>query len=61
MDEIREAAIEWCIQVAGQRTHGTTSQVPIEVFRQIEQKTLKPLPNASFEVSQWYAPTVHQD
>lgn len=61
LDEIREAAREWCIQVAGQRTHGTTSQVPIEVFRQIEQKTLKPLPNASFEVSQWYAPTVHQD
>jgi transposase len=61
LDEIREAAIEWGIHVAGQRTHGTTRQVPIEVFRQMEQKTLKPLPATEFEMNSWYTPTVHPD
>ncbi|PIW34189.1 MAG: transposase [bacterium (Candidatus Ratteibacteria) CG15_BIG_FIL_POST_REV_8_21_14_020_41_12] len=61
LDEIREAAMEWCIHVAGQRVHGTTREVPIEVFRQIEQGSLKPLPEAPFEMSQWYTPIVHPD
>ena len=61
LNEIREAGIDWCTHDAGQREHGTTRQIPIEVFRQIEQKTLKPLPATTFEMSQWSAPKVHDD
>ena len=61
LDEIRAAGLDWCIHIAGQRNHGTTGEVPIEVFRQIEQKSLKPLPEVPFEMSQWHRPKVHSD
>lgn len=61
VDEIRGAGLEWCIHVAGQRDHGTTRQIPIEVFRQIEKNALKPLPEAPFEMSEWYSPMVAGD
>jgi len=34
----------WSKEVAGTRIHGTTRQRPIEVFKEVEQKELKPLP-----------------
>ncbi|MCK5787218.1 MAG: IS21 family transposase [Candidatus Sabulitectum sp.] len=34
----------WAKEVAGTRIHGTIKQKPIEVFREVEQKELKPLP-----------------
>jgi len=34
----------WAKEVAGTRIHGTIKQRPIEVFKEVEQKELKPLP-----------------
>ena len=61
VEEMNEMAIEWCLHIAGQRDHGTTHLVPAEVFRLVEQKELRPLPNIRFEMSQWFRPKVHQD
>lgn len=57
----RESAAEWCRVVAGARVHGTTRQVPREVFERLEQSVLLPLPAAPFDVPTWHEAKVHDD
>ena len=59
--EINAALEDWCINVAGQRIHGTTRQRPIEVFREVEQAALRPLPEAPFELATWSEAKVAKD
>ncbi len=40
--DMRSAARRWCLEVAGQRTHGTTHRRPLEVFREEERPALAP-------------------
>ena len=35
--EMRSAARRWCLEVAGQRIHGTTHRRPLEVFEEEER------------------------
>src|SRR3990170_868480 len=59
--EINTALEEWCLEVAGQRIHGTTRQRPIEVFRALEQPALQPLPASPFELATWDQAKVARD
>lgn len=43
----------WQDEVCNRRRHGTTHQVPAEVFRQCEQAALMPLPTAPYELYRW--------
>jgi hypothetical protein len=43
------------------REHGTTHRRPLEVFRDLEQASLKPLPAHRFEIVLWKEATVHRD
>ena len=53
--------LRWCRDVAGRRTHGTTRQVPLEVFAQAEQPALQPLPETSWEASTFKTCKLHRD
>jgi len=44
--DCREQAERWCLEVAGQRIHGTTRRVPLVVFRDEGQSCLLPLAGA---------------
>ncbi len=61
LEEINRQALEWCLRVAGTREHGTTHQEPLTLFRLVEQKELKPLPEAPFEMVIWCQAIVAHD
>lgn len=51
----------WVREVAGTRTHGTTRQAPLRLFRDYEQAALLPLPTAPFTLLQIKPVKVHPD
>ena len=51
----------WCLEVAGQRVHGTTKQVPWAVFDQVERAALQPLPATAWEPVTWKQAKLHPD
>lgn len=55
------AAERWCLEVAGQRTHGTTRQKPLELFEQEEFQSLLPLPADPWELVTWATAKVAPD
>jgi transposase len=59
LDQARLHARTWCIQVAGQRIHGTTQQRPMEHFR-AEEAGLLPVP-APYDVPLFKSCKVHRD
>jgi transposase len=61
LDIIAPALHRWVHEIAGTREHGTTHRRPLEVFRELEQAVLKPLPPRRFEPVLWKEATVHQD
>lgn len=58
---VQREAIRWCMQVAGQRIHGTTRQRPLVVFENVEKAALKPLEGERFDPPQWAQCKVHPD
>jgi len=61
LDDCREQAERWCKEVAGLRVHGTTRQLPREVFEAEEQAKLQPYDGVIYDVPQWKEVTVHPD
>jgi hypothetical protein len=59
--EVQTQAEHWCSQVAGQRVHGTTRQVPIVVFEDQERQHLLPYDGTLYEVPLWREVVVHPD
>ena len=53
VDDARASAERWCRDIAGTRIHGTTRRVPREVFETVEKTTMKPPPDALFDVPLW--------
>src|SRR3569832_453616 len=58
---IRRHAETWCREVAGARVHGTTSEVPREVYERDELPHIQPAPATTFDVPHWYDPKAHPD
>lgn len=58
---IRRHAEAWCRDVAGARVHGTTRQVPREVYERDERPHMQPPPETAFDVPHWCDPKVHPD
>lgn len=52
-EEINRELLSWCLKVAGRRIHGTTRRQPLEVFGEVEQTALQPLPPEPFEIATW--------
>jgi transposase len=59
--EVNRALTRWLVDIAGERTHGTTGRKPLEVFKQEELTELRPLPSAPYETRIWKQAKVHQD
>jgi hypothetical protein len=53
LDDARQSAETWCRDVAGARVHGTTRQVPREIFESTEKPAMLPAPTAPFDVPIW--------
>lgn len=61
LDDARAHAEAWCRDVAGARVHGTTREVPRDVFDQQERAVMKPAPTSPFDVPHWSDAKVHPD
>lgn len=61
LETTRTSAATWCRDVAGARVHGTTREVPREVFEEREKPSMKPPPEAPFDVPHWTEAKVHPD
>ena len=59
--DVRQQARHWCLEVAGQRVHGTTRRLPLVVFREEEQAALLPYDGEPYAVPTWRTATVHPD
>lgn len=53
--------LEWVLGEAGNRVHGTTHQVPLQVFAEEEKAALKPLPAERAEIAVWSTVKLHPD
>lgn len=53
--------LRWCVEIAGRRVHGTTKQIPLEVFARVERAALQPLPPTPWELTEWKQATLHPD
>ena len=51
--------IQWVLEQAGNRIHGTTKQRPLSAFADTEQHMLKPLPDIPPEIPTWVKVKVH--
>lgn len=61
IDDARSSAVAWSRDVAGRRIHGTTRQVPLDVFEATEKAAMRPPPDAPFDVPLWTEAKVHPD
>lgn len=61
LGQIREAAEEWCRDLAGRRTHQMTRRAPIEHFTQTDARVLKPAPETPYDTPLWSSHTVGRD
>ena len=57
--DMRSAARRWCLEVAGQRVHGTTRRQPLAVFRQEERHALGEWDAEPYEMTGWRTAKVH--
>ena len=61
LPDMRSAAAHWCLEVARQRTHGTTHRQPLVVFAEEERPVLLPWGGEPYEPPDWRTATVHAD
>ena len=59
--EDRRQLQRWIEQIAGQRRHGTTGQIPLQVFEQQERQALLDLPRKRWEPVIWRKARLHRD
>ena len=60
IEDTNRQAMEWSIE-KGNRIHGTTKQVPLEVFQGVEKQFLLPLPKQAYTISWWKKCKLHPD
>ena len=58
---IRAAAAKWCLEVAGQRIHGTTRKKPLVVFQDEERAALISRNGEPYEIAHWRNARVNPD
>jgi transposase len=59
--DANEQLLDWVMEVAGNRVHGTTRELPLTRFAQIEKPLLKALPDVPPELARWAKLLVHRD
>jgi len=61
LPDANEQLMNWVMQDAGNRIHGTTRTPPLKRFVETEQAMLKPLPNSVPECARWVTAKLHGD
>lgn len=61
LDDARQRAEHWCRDIAGTRVHGTTRQVPRDLYEREEKAAMLPPPVEPFDVPLWTDAKVHPD
>ena len=62
LDDMQDAALRWCLEVAGRRQHRSLEGAqPYAVFRAVEADALRALPAEPFELAAWSRPKVGAD
>jgi transposase len=61
IDSVREKLARWTHTIANVRVHGTTREVPEQVFEMRERHCLTSLPPRPFEMVSWRKAKVHQN
>ncbi len=61
VEEARIAARDWCLRLAGERTHGRTRRRPVEVFEAEEKSVLLPAPAEPYDQPAWAKHHVGRD
>lgn len=59
LQDANEQATTWVLETAGLRSHGTTKEKPLEVFRQTEMHLLSRLPDRRPEIAAWAKVKLH--
>ena len=60
-DHVQREVRRWCLETAGQRTHGTTQKRPLAVFESEERAALTSLAAPRFDPPVWAEAKVHPD
>jgi len=60
-DHVQREAARWCLEVAGQRIHGTIRQRPLVVFENVEKSALRPISKPPFDPPKWAECIAHPD
>jgi hypothetical protein len=61
LTQANAAVCQWCLATAGQRSHGTTKEAPLDRFEAIERAQLKPLPATPYDLAVWKQVKLHRD
>jgi len=61
LSDLRQQARQWCLEVAGQRVHGTTRRLPLVVFQEEEKSKLLPYDGEPYDIPDWHDAIVHPD
>jgi len=61
LDDANRQAQAWVMHEASTRMHGTTREVPLKRFDDVEQTLLRPLPDVPPELATWARVKVHRD
>lgn len=61
IDDANERVLVWCTETAGRRIHGTTKEMPLARFDEIERATLRVLPAAPYALATWKKAKLHPD
>jgi hypothetical protein len=62
VQQLKAHLVGWTREVADQRVHGTTAEVPLQRFQRAERQALQPLPNQpSFLAERELVRIVHND
>jgi transposase len=59
--EANDRVLVWCVETAGRRIHGTTKELPLARFDEIERATLLPVPSAPYALATWKKAKLHPD
>jgi len=53
--------MQWLLETANTRIHGSTRRRPIDLFNEVEARMLQPLPEHHVEMASWHQAKVHGD
>ena len=61
LDDANRQLQDWVMTEAGNRNHGTTREVPLTRFAEVEKSLLTPLPDVPPQLAIWTKVKVHRD